>query len=92
MSSQAQFINWKQLDFFEFSSLIYCEQAAFSFAKDLGLIDNEKTCECGSKISNETRWTYLAEFVFKQKSGWHSPTVGERIYLLIAKLRDIKFE
>lgn len=42
--------------------------------------------------SEDLKWTYLAEFVFKQRSGWYQRSIGERITLLLNKLRTIHFE
>lgn len=33
--------------------------------------------------NNETRWTYLAEFIFKQRTGWHTLSIGSRIELIL---------
>jgi hypothetical protein len=43
-------INWRDVDFQGFLALIPTEVAAFHFAMDRGLIDRERTCECGHKM------------------------------------------
>jgi hypothetical protein len=43
--------------------------------------------ECNSKL----RWSYINEFLFKKRYQWHSLTPGQRILLLIRKLRNIRF-
>lgn len=44
------------------------------------------------KASNsETRWTYLAEFIFKQRTGWYTLPIGSRIELILKHLRAIDF-
>jgi hypothetical protein len=39
----------------------------------------------------ELRWTYLVEFLFKQRNKWYSLTVGERIVLILKNLKNLKF-
>jgi hypothetical protein len=41
--------------------------------------------------SSETRWSYLGEFIFKQRHGWYSLTPGQRICLILNKIKTIKF-
>jgi transposase-like protein len=41
--------------------------------------------------NSETRWTYLAEFIFKQKNKWFSLSPGERLHLILRKIKEIKF-
>jgi len=43
--------------------------------------------ECNSDL----KWTYIAEFLFKQRHNWYSLTVGERIELIFRTPRGIKF-
>jgi hypothetical protein len=43
--------------------------------------------ECNSSL----RWSYVHEFVFKQRFKWYSLSIGERIHLILTKLKDISF-
>lgn len=42
--------------------------------------------------SQETRWTYLAEFIFKQRAGWHKLSIGSRMKLILDHLRPLNFQ
>jgi transposase-like protein len=42
--------------------------------------------------SSETRWTYLFEFVFKQRHNWFSLKIDERIRLILCILKKVHFE
>lgn len=42
--------------------------------------------------SEELKWTYLAEFVFKARTKWFSLSIGQRIVLIVERLRNIGFE
>lgn len=39
----------------------------------------------------EIRWSYLCEFVFKQRNNWFSLNLGERMKLIIYKLKELYF-
>jgi hypothetical protein len=39
--------------------------------------------------SAETRWTYLAEFIFKQRTNWFSMSIGSRLELLLHHVKSI---
>jgi hypothetical protein len=41
--------------------------------------------------NNETRFSYLAEFIFKQQHGWYALSIGARIKLIIDQIRTINF-
>jgi transposase-like protein len=42
--------------------------------------------------STQTRWSYLSEFVFKQKHHWYSLSIGRRTELILRTLRTIKID
>ena len=39
--------------------------------------------------SEETRFTYISEFIFKQRNNWYSLTIGSRIKLIIDTIKRI---
>lgn len=41
--------------------------------------------------SEETRWSYLAEFIFKQRTNWYSISIGSRVKLIIDHVQAINF-
>jgi hypothetical protein len=43
--------------------------------------------ECNSEL----RWGYLDEFIFKQRNRWYSLNVGERIALILNKIKNTRF-
>jgi transposase-like protein len=43
--------------------------------------------ECNSQL----RWSYIQEFLFKQRYGWYKLTIGERIHLILTQLKAVRF-
>jgi hypothetical protein len=43
--------------------------------------------ECNSQL----RWEYLNEFLFKQRTGWYSLKIGERIQIILNTLKTIRY-
>lgn len=44
-----------------------------------------------SGCHGEDRWSYLAEYTFKQRIGWYTLSIGERIDKILTALSDISF-
>jgi hypothetical protein len=44
-----------------------------------------------ASASEDTRWTYLAEFAFKQRTHWYKISIGDRIKLIIEAIKSFTF-
>lgn len=62
-------INWKRLDIFEFIELIGCEDRAFQFCKDFGLLYNTATCDCGGVMNVKRKSSQKFGYYFKCSAG-----------------------
>jgi hypothetical protein len=65
MSATQSVIDWKHLDFPQFLGLIPTEEVAFKFAVDFGLVDKERECECGARMTMQAKSSerYGVQFV-----------------------------